>query len=60
MNPVLFAVAVPAAFVAGVVVHKYVISEAEKIKLHVSEAEERIRGDLAGLLVKLAVKTSVP
>ena len=56
MNPVLFAVGVPAAFVAGVVVHKYVISEAEKIKAHVTAAEERIRGDVAGLLAKLAAK----
>lgn len=56
MSPTLFAVAVPAAFVAGVVVHKYVLSEAQAIKLHVSQAEARIRADFQALLNKAASK----
>ena len=38
MNPIAFAIAVPAAFAAGVVFHKYVISEAEAVKLHVTSS----------------------
>jgi hypothetical protein len=52
MNPIVFAVALPAAFAAGVVFHKYVISEAQAIKQHVTDAETRIRGDIASLLSK--------
>lgn len=52
---VIFA-AVPAAFAAGVLFHKYVISEAQSIKQHVSEAEARIRGDVQFLLNKAASK----
>ena len=38
MNPVAlaFAIAVPAAFVAGVVFHSHVISDAQSIKEHVT------------------------
>jgi hypothetical protein len=50
------AIAVPAAFAAGVIFHKYVISEAEKIKQHVTAAESRIREDIASLLNKAASK----
>lgn len=56
MNPLAFGVAVPAAFCAGVVFHKYVISEAESIKAHVSAAETRIRSDISSLLSKAASK----
>lgn len=56
MSPTLFAVAVPAAFIAGVAVHRYVISEAQAIKLHVSQAEARIRADISSLLSKAASK----
>jgi hypothetical protein len=56
MNPIAVAVLVLAAFAAGVVFNKYVISEAEKIKRHVSEAETRIRGDISSLLSKGAAK----
>jgi hypothetical protein len=54
MNPiaVAFSVAVPAAFAAGVVFHKYVISEAEKIKQAVLASEQRIRTDVASFLTK--------
>jgi hypothetical protein len=50
MNPVVFAIAVPAAFVAGVVFHKYVVSEAAAIKQHITATEERIRTDVANAL----------
>lgn len=56
MSPILFAVAVPVAFAAGVVFHKYVISEAEKIKAHVSAEIQEVRADLASALSKLAGK----
>lgn len=60
MNPVAiaFAVAVPVAFAAGVIFHKYVISEAQAIKAHVTGAELRIRGDVADLLKKSAEKVA--
>jgi hypothetical protein len=56
MSPTAFALAVPAAFVAGVIFHKYVISEAQAIKQHVTDAETRIRGDISSLLSKVAAK----
>lgn len=62
MNPIAiaFAIAVPAAFVAGVAVHKYVISEAEVVMAHVTTAvtgaETRIRADISSLLGKVAAK----
>lgn len=56
MNPLTLAVAVPVAFLAGVVAHKYVLSEAQAIKLHVSQAEARIRADFQALLNKAAGK----
>jgi hypothetical protein len=40
------------AFAAGVVFHKYVISEAEKIKQAVLASEQRIRTDVASFLTK--------
>jgi hypothetical protein len=56
MNPTLIGFAIAGAFVAGVVVHKYVISEAEKVKTHVSQVEARIRTDIANLVSKGASK----
>lgn len=57
MDPVVIvAIAVVVAFFAGVVVHKYVVSEAQSIKQHVTEAEARIRGDFQGLLNKAGSK----
>jgi hypothetical protein len=54
MDPVLlaFIFAIPAAYIAGVLTHKYVISEADSIKSHVTAAEGRIRTDIASLLKK--------
>jgi hypothetical protein len=54
MSPVAiaFSIAIPAAFAAGVIFHKYVISEAAAIKQHVTDAETRIRGDFSSLLKK--------
>jgi hypothetical protein len=48
--------AVPAAFAAGVVFHKYVISEADSIKQHVSAEVAEVRADVASLLSKAAAK----
>lgn len=56
MSPIAFAVAVPAAFAAGVIFAKYVISEANAIKQHVSEEVAEIRADLSSLLTKAAGK----
>ncbi len=56
MTPIAFAVAVPAAFAAGVVFAKYVISEANSIKQHVTEEVAQIRADLSSLLTKAAAK----
>lgn len=57
MNPiVVLACAVPVAFAAGVVFHKYVISEAEAIKQHITAVEERIRTDVANALKGVANK----
>ena len=56
MSPTVAAFAVPAAFVAGVVFHKYVISEAEKVKSFVQQSEARIRADVQVALQKLASK----
>jgi hypothetical protein len=58
MHPVAiaFAVAVPAAFAAGVLYSKYVISEAASIKEHVTAEVQEVRADLASLLEKAAKK----
>jgi hypothetical protein len=58
MHPVViaFAVSVPAAFAAGVAFHKYVISEAQAIKAHVTAEVEKVRGEVSGALAKLASK----
>ncbi|HZC24700.1 MAG TPA: hypothetical protein VE866_15270 [Candidatus Binatia bacterium] len=46
------AIAVPAAFVAGVVFHAVVVSQAAKIKQDLDAAETRIRADISALLKK--------
>lgn len=57
MNPlVVFAVAIPAAFAAGVIFHKYVVSEAAAIKDHVTAEIENLRIDVASVLAKAASK----
>ena len=58
MNPIAIAVSVsvPAAFAAGVLFHKYVISEAAAIKQHVTAEAQQIRSDISGLLAKAAAK----
>lgn len=50
------AAAVPVSFIAGVIVHKYVISEAERIKAHVTAEVEKLRGDVSSLLSRVASK----
>ena len=63
---IAFAIAVPAAFTAGVIVHKYVISEVTAIKQHVSTAvtaavvasEQRIRADVAATAAAIGKLTS--
>lgn len=60
MDPILV-VAVAAVvgvvcFVAGVVFSKTVLSEASAIKQHVTDAESRIRADVAAALAKVSSK----
>ena len=45
-----------ACFAAGVIFHKYVISEAASIKEHVTAEIAEVRADLASLLQKAATK----
>ena len=52
MNPIAIAFAVPAAFAAGVIFHKYVLSEAWAIKAHVTAEVAKVRGDFSSLLQK--------
>lgn len=47
---IAFGLALAASFAAGVIFGKHVISEAQSIKLHVTEAETRIRTDVAAAL----------
>jgi len=58
MNPVAlaFAIAVPAAFVAGVVFHSHAISQAQSIKEHVTAEIEEVRAHIHSLLDKAASK----
>jgi hypothetical protein len=53
---VAFSIAVPAAFAAGIIVHKYVLSEVERIKTAISTvvlaSESRIRADIVTVLAK--------
>jgi len=56
MNPVAFAIAVPVAFAAGVIFHKYVISEAEAIKDHVTAEAAEIRADVMNAVKSVANK----
>ncbi len=44
------------AFAAGVIFHKYVISEASAIKAHVTAEVDKVRGDVSSLLSKAAQK----
>lgn len=45
-----------AAFAAGVIYQKYVISEAEAIKKHVTDEVAEVRADVASLLDKVKAK----
>lgn len=57
MSATLFALyGMPAAFFAGVVFHKYVISEAASIKAHVTEEVSALRAEVASALGKAAAK----
>jgi len=56
MNLYALAVLVPAAFAAGVVFHKYVISEAASIKEHVTAEVQEVRADIASALGTVAKK----
>ena len=47
-----FALVAVGAFVAGVVFHKYVVSEAASIKQHVTGEVEKLRAEITGLLKK--------
>jgi hypothetical protein len=56
MYPIAFAIAIPAAFAAGVVFHKYVISEAEAVKKHVTDEIAKVRDELSNALKSVAGK----
>ena len=49
-------VSVVAGFAGGVVFHKYVISEAQAIKAHVTAEVEKVRAEIAGVLKTAASK----
>jgi hypothetical protein len=44
----------PAMFMAGVLCHKYVVSEAEKIKAHVTAEVQEVRADAADLRARVS------
>jgi putative heme degradation protein len=56
VTPILISCAVVGAFVAGVVFHKLVVSEAQAIKAHVTAELEKLRSDVSSLLSKAAAK----
>lgn len=56
MNLLAFAISVLVAFLAGIVFHKYVVSEAASIKAHVTAEIQEVRFDVAELVKKLAAK----
>ena len=58
MDPeiLIFALGFLAAFVGGVVFHKYVVSEATAIKEHVTDEVAEVRADIASLLDKAKSK----
>jgi hypothetical protein len=53
---IAFAVLPIGGFVAGVIFHKYVISEATALKEHVTGEVAAVRADVASLLSKVAAK----
>jgi hypothetical protein len=58
MDPyeITLAIAVPAAFAAGVIFHKYIVSEANSIKAHMTAEVEEVRADIASLLREAKTK----
>jgi hypothetical protein len=50
------AICAPVAFAAGVIFHKYVISEAQAIKTHITAEVEKVRRDVANALQAAATK----
>lgn len=56
MNLYVIGIGFPAAFVAGVVFSKYVLSEAASIKAHVTEEVSALRAEVAAALTGLAKK----
>jgi hypothetical protein len=56
MELTLASAAIAAAFAAGVVFHKYVVSEAAAIKEHVTAEVAEVRADIASLLGNAAKK----
>ena len=56
MDPIAIVVALVVAFISGVIVHRYLVSEADLIKAHITGAESRIRADIADALKKAASK----
>jgi hypothetical protein len=56
MDPVAyaFAIAVPSAFVLGVLFHKYIVSESAAIKQHVTDEIAEARADIGALGGKIS------
>lgn len=55
MNTLALAVSValPAVFAAGVIFHKYVISEAQSIKQHVTQEVNELRAQISTGIAKI-------
>jgi hypothetical protein len=51
-----FLVGFPLVYVAGILTHKYVLSESMKIMAHITAEVEEVRADVAGLVAKVAAK----
>ena len=56
LDLIIFLVGFPLVYIAGILTHKYVISEAEKIKAHVTAEIQEVRGDLSSLLRDVKTK----
>lgn len=55
MDPELFILlGYPLMLLIGIGIHKYAISQAEKIKAHVTAEVQEVRADVAELVKKLA------
>lgn len=56
LDLLLLLASIPLIFIAGILAHKYVISEAASIKAHVTAEIQEVRADVAELVKKIAAK----